>query len=96
MCEAAESSNTRGLVKDGGEFRRTPKRGESKSGLPRMQVALPWLEGTMALFFAGATVAFAAGSTWAAIPIAILFLSGYGYVAMLRISERVRDSRYEG
>ena len=56
---------TRGLVKDGGEFRRTPKRGDSTRGHLRMQIAFPWLEGTMALFFAGAAV-FPEGivSTW--------------------------------
>jgi cellulose synthase/poly-beta-1,6-N-acetylglucosamine synthase-like glycosyltransferase len=83
----------RGFVVNGGEFRRTPKRGISALRLPRMHVTAPWLEASMTIFFIAAAGLFAEAKIWAAIPIAMLFMSGYGYVTALRVSERLRHAK---
>ncbi|HET7433111.1 MAG TPA: glycosyltransferase [Thermoanaerobaculia bacterium] len=78
-----------GLLQRGGEFRRTPKRGDAARELIERKPRAPWIESLLALFFAAATGAFAAGHHWASLPFLLLFISGYGYVAAIGLKERL-------
>jgi len=78
-----------GLVENGGVFRRTPKRGDAASE-PRERVPrLPVAELILALFFAAALAVFAAARQWVSLPFILLFLSGYSWVALAALGERV-------
>jgi cellulose synthase/poly-beta-1,6-N-acetylglucosamine synthase-like glycosyltransferase len=79
-----------GLVLKGGHFKRTPKAG---GGVVRMRSArLPVAEVALSVFFACVVIAFAMAQRWGALPFLSLFVTGYGYVAILGISEYVSTS----
>jgi cellulose synthase/poly-beta-1,6-N-acetylglucosamine synthase-like glycosyltransferase len=80
----------RGLVVDGGEFKRTPKRGITSAPI-RAGRSVPLPEVLMTAVFVVAATAFAARGFWGALPVAALFLSGYGYVAAMRLRELLSD-----
>lgn len=77
---------TTGLVQRGGEFRRTPKRGDGRRA-PRLRRKLPALELLFMTVYTAAVLLFARQHAWTAIPIMLLFLSGYAYVAVLRVRD---------
>lgn len=83
---------TRGLFRYGGEFKRTPKRGESFAA-PLTRSAAPLAEFVMLAGFSWAFVTFARRGLWGALPIAALFLAGYGYVIVMRVTESVNAKR---
>lgn len=74
-----------GLVHNGGEFKRTPKRG-SAAPSPRTELAGVRLtsiaEAALAAFFVAAVAAMAAGGLWGALPFLCIFAGGYAYVAV--------------
>lgn len=78
-----------GLVQTGGYFRRTPKQGDSarrvSDGRPRM----PWLEMLLTALFAVVVVAFAVREHWVSLPFLTLFATGYGYVSVFALQERL-------
>jgi cellulose synthase/poly-beta-1,6-N-acetylglucosamine synthase-like glycosyltransferase len=69
-----------GLRSMAGEFIRTPKRGAIE-GRYRAAADLPIVEMTLCLVSAASTVASIETGHWFAIPFAMLFTFGYGYVA---------------
>ena len=78
-----------GLFETGGHFRRTPKQGDR--GRVRFESAprVPIAEVALALFFCGTIVAFAGTRQWLSVPFLAIFASGYGYVAVMALKERV-------
>lgn len=78
-----------GLRRRGGEFVRTPKRGDAGApSYPAARRPRPWLELALcAWFLVGIGAAVARGS-WGTIPFLGLFLAGHGWVAALRLAER--------
>ena len=78
-----------GLFESGGHFHRTPKEGDGgvvrASGVPR----LPYVEAMLSLFFCGVIVAFAGTRQWLSVPFLAIFASGYGYIAVMGLSERL-------
>lgn len=80
-----------GLFESGGYFKRTPKRGTPVEGRLNDAAAgatrFPLLELVLTIFFAGVVVVFAEASRWASLPFLSLFVTGYGYVAALALSE---------
>jgi cellulose synthase/poly-beta-1,6-N-acetylglucosamine synthase-like glycosyltransferase len=76
-----------GLNSMAGEFVRTPKRGEVK-GRYRQVAKLPFAEVLLALVSATSAVAAFATGHYIAMPFAVLFTLGYGYVATLVIREQ--------
>jgi hypothetical protein len=77
-----------GLRSMAGEFVRTPKRGEAK-GRYRQVSGLPFAEGVLALISAGSVVAAYSTAHYLAMPFAVLFTLGYGYVAVNVVAERL-------
>jgi hypothetical protein len=85
-----------GLDSMAGEFVRTPKKG-SREGRYRARAALPVVEIALALLSCFSVVASVQTGHWFATPFALLFMVGYGYVALLVASEqalRRRESRH--
>lgn len=78
-----------GLVQTGGYFRRTPKEGDSNRRAIDRRPRLPWLELTLTLAFAACVAAFALSSRWVAVPFLTLFATGYGYVTIFALQERL-------
>ncbi|HEX7809577.1 MAG TPA: glycosyltransferase family 2 protein, partial [Thermoanaerobaculia bacterium] len=76
-----------GLVQKGGHFKRTPKAGDGIARTSRRS-RLPVAETALTLFFASVVVAFAMAQRWGSLPFLSLFVTGYGYVAVLALSER--------
>lgn len=77
-----------GLITRAGHFQRTPKRGDTvarREGRPRF----PAGEMLLTLFFAAALVCFMIAQQWLSIPFLLLFLSGFGYVTVLALRERL-------
>jgi len=83
-----------GLFENGGYFKRTPKRGalpadhNTADGRSRF----PAIELILALFFGCVVVAFAEASRWASLPFLTLFVTGYGYIAVLALREARRSA----
>ncbi len=79
-----------GLGSFAGEFVRTPKKGTSVTA-PRYRAAadLPTVEIALCLISAASTVASVETGHWFATPFAMLFTSGYGYVAFFVASEQI-------
>jgi hypothetical protein len=81
-----------GLLRRGGTFHRTPKyRREGKAapvglgsygGGRRLSF---WVEGALALYFAGCCLLAAALGMWTSLPFLYLFLQGYGYLFLLAL-----------
>jgi cellulose synthase/poly-beta-1,6-N-acetylglucosamine synthase-like glycosyltransferase len=76
-----------GLVQKGGHFKRTPKAGDGFVRTSRRS-RLPVAESALTLFFAAVVVAFAIAQRWGSLPFLSLFVTGYGYVAVLALNER--------
>jgi len=71
-----------------GEFVRTPKRGEAR-GRYRQVSKLPLSEMALALISTASVVAAAETGHWLALPFAVLFALGYGFVAALVVREQL-------
>jgi cellulose synthase/poly-beta-1,6-N-acetylglucosamine synthase-like glycosyltransferase len=78
-----------GLVQRGGQFRRTPKRGDAPHALVERPPRIPWAEAILAAFFIAAMAILGAAGLWLSLPFVALFLSGYSYVAFFAFSERL-------
>ena len=87
-----------GLFRQGGTFVRTPKyrieaAGQDwsakryRAGTDRTRV----IEGLLALYFLGITIYAAARGMWMSIPFLLLFVQGYGYMAVLSYLPAWRD-----
>ncbi|HXI14596.1 MAG TPA: glycosyltransferase [Thermoanaerobaculia bacterium] len=70
-----------GLVHEGGEFRRTPKRGSSPALLERAE-RIPLAESLLALHFAIASITALIDLQLASLPFLTLFLTGYAFTAI--------------
>ena len=80
------------MMQRGGYFSRTPKHGTTATAKSDRAPRLPLAEALLALFFLGALVAFLKAGLFIGIPFLLLFLSGYGYVAVAGIRERFVDA----
>jgi hypothetical protein len=82
-----------GLFQRGGHFRRTPKTGdcgtESTRAVRERPPRIPWGELALSLFFLGIVARFAAAERWLALPCLALFATGYGYIAVFALAERL-------
>lgn len=83
-----------GLRGPAGVFERTPKHAVARRGEPwrgrayrSNQGWVPALEGAFAVYFAAATATALYLGMYASLPVLLLFLGGYGYVATLSLSE---------
>jgi cellulose synthase/poly-beta-1,6-N-acetylglucosamine synthase-like glycosyltransferase len=84
-----------GLFENGGYFKRTPKKGlmgADRNTMVPARSRFPGLELILALFFSCVVVAFAEASRWASLPFLTLFVTGYGYIAALALSEARRSA----
>ncbi|MCC6645776.1 MAG: glycosyltransferase [Polyangiaceae bacterium] len=81
-----------GLRQMSGEFVRTPKKG-SKEGRYRARAALPTAEIGLALLSVLSVIASVQTGHYFATPFASLLARGYGYVAMLVVTEQARRRR---
>jgi cellulose synthase/poly-beta-1,6-N-acetylglucosamine synthase-like glycosyltransferase len=81
-----------GLSAMAGEFVRTPKKG-SNEGRYRARAALPMVEIGLSLLSLGSVVMSIETRHYFATPFAVLFAFGYGYVALLVVSEQARRRR---
>ncbi|AKV03437.1 Glycosyltransferase [Labilithrix luteola] len=77
-----------GLRSMAGEFIRTPKHGSNHSNRYRARADLPTTEIGLCLVSFGSVVASIETGHWFATPFAMLFMIGYGYVALLVASEQ--------
>jgi cellulose synthase/poly-beta-1,6-N-acetylglucosamine synthase-like glycosyltransferase len=77
-----------GLHSMAGEFIRTPKKG-TLQGRYRAAADLPTVEIALCLVSLGSTLAAIETGHWFATPFALLFTSGYGYVAFFVASEQL-------
>jgi cellulose synthase/poly-beta-1,6-N-acetylglucosamine synthase-like glycosyltransferase len=77
-----------GFTSMAGEFVRTPKRGEAR-GRYRQVSKLPLAEMALALVSAASVVAAVETGHYIALPFAMLFTLGYGYVAALVVREQL-------
>jgi hypothetical protein len=81
-----------GLRNMAGEFVRTPKQGTNKHRY-RIATELPFTEAALFLVSLTSVAASVAFGHWFAIPFAMLFAFGYGYVTVLVTREQVRGRR---
>jgi cellulose synthase/poly-beta-1,6-N-acetylglucosamine synthase-like glycosyltransferase len=87
-----------GLFHQGGTFVRTPKYRIEKAGeswtTKRYRVAKDptrLIEALLTVYFTGCTIYAAAVGMWLSIPFLLLFVQGYGYMAVLSYLPAVRD-----
>jgi cellulose synthase/poly-beta-1,6-N-acetylglucosamine synthase-like glycosyltransferase len=76
-----------------GEFVRTPKRGTSPAAQGRYRAratALPWAESALAVVSAGSVAAAVLCRHYFAVPFAVMFFTGYAYMAGALLRERWR------
>ena len=78
-----------GLRSMSGEFVRTPKHGLAHSRRYRARADLPMVEMALSLVSFGSIIASITTGHWFATPFAMLFMVGYGYVAVLVASEQL-------
>jgi hypothetical protein len=84
------------------DFKRTPKynlRAGQKFASRRYRGRVTrdtWIELALALYFTVAIAATAAAGIWGAVPFLVLFQVGYGYTAILTLSQSARRSRLAG
>ena len=79
-----------GLFRPTGEFVRTPKLAaatDGESGYRSTLGVVPIIEVVMATYFAVATAVAATLQLWVCLPVLLLFLGGYGWVAWLSVTE---------
>ena len=81
-----------GLFQQGGHFHRTPKEGDGRRKVIS-GTRIPYAETLLSLFFCGVIVAFAGTRQWLSVPFLAIFASGYGYVAVTALRERLSLSR---
>jgi hypothetical protein len=81
-----------GMRSMSGEFVRTPKRGAAR-GRYRQMAEIPLAELCLATISAASVAAAIYTAHWFALPFAVLFMSGYGYVAMRVLSEQWSQRR---
>jgi cellulose synthase/poly-beta-1,6-N-acetylglucosamine synthase-like glycosyltransferase len=77
-----------GLFEQGGEFRRTPKRGAADAAPWERMPRVPWGELILATFFVSAAAAFVSARQWLSLPFLSLFLGGYLFIAVQALRER--------
>jgi cellulose synthase/poly-beta-1,6-N-acetylglucosamine synthase-like glycosyltransferase len=82
-----------GLVQTGGFFHRTPKEGDGGPRVADRKPRIPWIEMALTVLFAAVVVAFAATRHWVSLPFLTLFVTGYGYVAVFAIQERLNHAK---
>ncbi len=87
-----------GLFHQGGTFVRTPKYRIEKAGqnwtAKRYRVGTDptrLIEALLAVYFVGCTIYAAVAGMWLSIPFLLLFVQGYGYMAVLSYLPSVRD-----
>jgi len=87
-----------GLFQDGGVFHRTPKYRIEKAGqswtTKRYRVGTDptrLIEALLALYFVGITIYALVAGMWMSVPFLLLFVQGYGYMAVLSYLPSVRD-----
>jgi cellulose synthase/poly-beta-1,6-N-acetylglucosamine synthase-like glycosyltransferase len=92
-----------GLFHDGGVFHRTPKYRIEKAGqswtTKRYRVGTDptrLIEALLALYFLGVTIYAAVTGMWMSIPFLLLFVQGYGYMAVLSYLPSLRDGWAQG
>jgi cellulose synthase/poly-beta-1,6-N-acetylglucosamine synthase-like glycosyltransferase len=92
-----------GLFHDGGVFHRTPKYRIEKAGqswtTKRYRVGSDptrLIEAVLALYFLAITIYAAAAGMWMSIPFLLLFVQGYGYMAVLSYLPSLRDGWVRG
>jgi len=78
-----------GLFEKGGHFHRTPKQGDAVQTLLSVRRRFPLAEIILATFFTLATATLIAAHQWVSLPFVLLFLGGYGYVAIRGTAERL-------
>ena len=78
-----------GLFEKGGHFRRTPKRGSASRETFERPPRVPLAEVALAAFFALATATLIVAHQWVSLPFVMLFLGGYGFVAIKATAERL-------
>jgi cellulose synthase/poly-beta-1,6-N-acetylglucosamine synthase-like glycosyltransferase len=83
------SAVVEGLFENGGHFRRTPKQGDAARAIIERAPRIPWGESVLAIFFLIAMVAFGGTRQWLSVPFLAIFASGYGYVAIMALKERL-------
>lgn len=84
-----------GLRSMSGEFVRTPKQGTNAARY-KARTDMPIAEVALALVSFGSVVASIENGNWFALPFAILFTLGYGYVALLVANEQSTRRRSAG
>ena len=97
MAVRNASAVIEGLFERGGYFKRTPKVGDGKRTLRRIEWRAAVAEAALAIFFLGTIVSFAAAGYWTALPFLTLFATGYTSFAYLNLRElRGRDALRSG
>ncbi len=84
-----------GMSRAPGEFVRTPKLAATASGASTYRSTLgvlPIIEAAMALYFAAATSIAVVLQMWVCLPVLLLFLGGYGWVAWMSVAELAAQS----
>ena len=82
-----------GLVERGGHFHRTPKRGDAARAVVDRKPRLPWGELVLAAFFIAAVGVLVEARQWMSLPFVMLFTSGYAYITVFALSERLTFGR---
>jgi len=75
-----------GLVEHGGDFVRTPKQGDTKRRVVSRS-GFPVGETVLAIFFTATLSALCISGQWSSLPFVLLFLAGFGFVAVQRMVE---------
>jgi cellulose synthase/poly-beta-1,6-N-acetylglucosamine synthase-like glycosyltransferase len=78
-----------GLQSETGEFVRTPKKGQAKEGRYRARTILPLVEIALTVESVASVVAAFATKHYIAMPFALLFVMGFGYVSVMVVHERL-------
>ncbi|MFI5302705.1 MAG: hypothetical protein ACHREM_31840 [Polyangiales bacterium] len=75
-----------------GEFVRTPKKGSDDQRY-KSHIKIPYAEFALSMVSFGSTLAALENGHWFAAPFAGLFCFGYGYVAVMLMTEQVERRR---
>ena len=78
-----------GMIDNGGHFARTPKRGTGSADPYEKRPRGPITECLLAIYLLVATSVFLGTGYWAAIPFLMLFLAGFGRIALGSLEERI-------
>ncbi|NKB90130.1 MAG: glycosyltransferase [Acidobacteria bacterium] len=91
-------ATVRGFAGATGEFVRTPKTSQVPAAMSGYRAGLgwvPWLEATLALYFVGVLVVVVQRGLWSGLPVTLLFLAGYSYIAGQAFREKLGSWRKE-